>query len=200
MDLCHVNQEGGNLSIRSPPGNNIRPSNFSAERTGAKNAAIVIATAIEVPSIPESVDTLCFGVGEDRASLSSNLTKRQTIDAMSAAELQDAKNDVLARFKAMLKEEDKTPWGAKTDPIDQTGSASCVSSTVFEIIDSCILLGQGTDSTLRRFLKAREFNLEDAYKMYTSCLRWRKENNIDKVLDKEPEKVVTGCFPLKHIR
>ncbi|GAB5357318.1 hypothetical protein AAMO2058_000364300 [Amorphochlora amoebiformis] len=76
---------------------------------------------------------------------------------MSAAELQDAKNDVLARFKAMLKEEDKTPWG--------------------------------TDSTLRRFLKAREFNLEDAYKMYTSCLRWRKENNIDKVLDKEPEKL-----------
>eukprot|EP00471_Norrisiella_sphaerica_P004243 CAMPEP_0184487404 /NCGR_PEP_ID=MMETSP0113_2-20130426/10021_1 /TAXON_ID=91329 /ORGANISM="Norrisiella sphaerica, Strain BC52" /LENGTH=399 /DNA_ID=CAMNT_0026869709 /DNA_START=74 /DNA_END=1270 /DNA_ORIENTATION=+ len=47
----------------------------------------------------------------------------------------------------------------------------------------------GTDSTLKRFLKARECDLEAAYKMYTNCLKWRRENNIDKILEKEPEKM-----------
>jgi len=49
----------------------------------------------------------------------------------------------------------------------------------------------GTDITLRRFLKARDYDLEAAYKMYTNCLKWRKDNDIDHILDKEPEKLAT---------
>mmetsp|Transcript_10486 Transcript_10486/g.20236 ORF Transcript_10486/g.20236 Transcript_10486/m.20236 type:complete len:423 (+) Transcript_10486:51-1319(+) len=46
----------------------------------------------------------------------------------------------------------------------------------------------GTDSTLMRFLVARECDVDEAYKMYTNCLQWRRSNNIDKVLEEPPAK------------
>ncbi|GAB5355820.1 hypothetical protein AAMO2058_000238000 [Amorphochlora amoebiformis] len=49
----------------------------------------------------------------------------------------------------------------------------------------------GTDVTLKRFLKAREYDVEKAYKMYTNCLKWRRENEIDKIVDNPPAKLET---------
>lgn len=46
-----------------------------------------------------------------------------------------------------------------------------------------------TDVTLKRFLKAQEYDVEKAYKMYTKCIEWRRTNKIDEVLDNPPEKL-----------
>lgn len=52
------------------------------------------------------------------------------------------------------------------------------------------------DSTLLRFLRAREFNVEKAREMLTQSLHWRKKHQIDKLLDEyEAPRVVKEYFP-----
>jgi len=40
------------------------------------------------------------------------------------------------------------------------------------------------DATLLRFLRARKFNLEKTFEMITECIKWRKENNVETILDR----------------
>lgn len=52
------------------------------------------------------------------------------------------------------------------------------------------------DTTLLRFLRAREFNVEKAKEMLTQSLHWRKKYQIDKLLDEyEAPQVVKEYFP-----
>ncbi|KAL3503751.1 hypothetical protein ACH5RR_038200 [Cinchona calisaya] len=44
---------------------------------------------------------------------------------------------------------------------------------------------KGTDVILLKFLKAREFKVNDAFEMLRSTLQWRKLNNIDSILEED---------------
>ncbi|KAJ7969203.1 patellin-4 [Quillaja saponaria] len=44
---------------------------------------------------------------------------------------------------------------------------------------------EGTDVILLKFLRAREFKVNDAFEMLRKTLKWRKEVNIDSVLDED---------------
>ncbi|XVF26292.1 hypothetical protein REPUB_Repub14bG0003600 [Reevesia pubescens] len=45
--------------------------------------------------------------------------------------------------------------------------------------------GEATDVVLLKFLRAREFKVNDAFKMLKNTLQWRKDSNIDSVLDED---------------
>lgn len=44
---------------------------------------------------------------------------------------------------------------------------------------------KGTDVILLKFLRAREFKAQEAFEMLRNALKWRKENNIDSILEEE---------------
>lgn len=44
---------------------------------------------------------------------------------------------------------------------------------------------EGTDAVLYKFLKARDFSVDDAFDMLQKTVMWRKENNIDSILEEE---------------
>ncbi|XP_028758334.1 patellin-4-like [Neltuma alba] len=44
---------------------------------------------------------------------------------------------------------------------------------------------EGTDSVLLKFLKAKDFCVADAFEMLQKTMIWRKENNIDTILDED---------------
>ncbi|XP_074559976.1 patellin-4 [Curcuma longa] len=52
--------------------------------------------------------------------------------------------------------------------------------------------GDHTDVILLKFLRARDFKVKDAFQMLKNVLRWRKESNIDSILDEEVESSVAG--------
>ncbi|XP_061339737.1 patellin-4 [Gastrolobium bilobum] len=45
--------------------------------------------------------------------------------------------------------------------------------------------GEGLDVVLLKFLRAREFKVNDAFEMLKKTLKWRRESKIDSVLDEE---------------
>ncbi|XWS20767.1 hypothetical protein CRYUN_Cryun31cG0130700 [Craigia yunnanensis] len=45
--------------------------------------------------------------------------------------------------------------------------------------------GEATDVVLLKFLRAREFKVNDAFEMLKNTLQWRKDGNIDSVLDED---------------
>ncbi|KAK8572665.1 hypothetical protein V6N12_028712 [Hibiscus sabdariffa] len=45
--------------------------------------------------------------------------------------------------------------------------------------------GEATDVVLLKFLRAREFKVNDAFEMLRNTLQWREDGNIDSVLDQE---------------
>lgn len=52
------------------------------------------------------------------------------------------------------------------------------------------------DTTLLRFLRARDFNVEKAREMLSHSLVWRKKYQVDKILSEyELPKVVVDYFP-----
>lgn len=53
-----------------------------------------------------------------------------------------------------------------------------------------------SDSTLLRFLRARDFNVEKAREMLSQSLMWRKKHQVDRILSEyQTPKVVTDYFP-----
>ncbi|CAN1750094.1 PATL4 [Linum perenne] len=46
-----------------------------------------------------------------------------------------------------------------------------------------------TDVVLLKFLRAREFRVIDAFEMLKNTLRWRKENNIDAILNEKDDQI-----------
>lgn len=44
---------------------------------------------------------------------------------------------------------------------------------------------EGTDVVLLKFLRAREFKVNDAFEMLKKTLKWRKESKVDSVLDED---------------
>ncbi|XP_028784384.1 patellin-4-like [Neltuma alba] len=44
---------------------------------------------------------------------------------------------------------------------------------------------KGVDVVLLKFLRAREFKVNEAFDMLTKTLKWRKESNIDSILDED---------------
>lgn len=50
-------------------------------------------------------------------------------------------------------------------------------------------------STLLRFLKARDFNVEKASQMLQDSFKWRQDNNIDQIVDYKLPAVVIKHFP-----
>lgn len=65
---------------------------------------------------------------------------------------------------------------------------------VAEILENVTLWGvpllpsrgdSATDTVLIKFLRAREFKVNDAFEMLKETLQWRKENNIDSILDED---------------
>ncbi|XWS27560.1 hypothetical protein CRYUN_Cryun26dG0126400 [Craigia yunnanensis] len=45
--------------------------------------------------------------------------------------------------------------------------------------------GNATDAMLLKFLRARDFKVIDAFEMLRNTLQWRKENNMDSILDED---------------
>lgn len=49
----------------------------------------------------------------------------------------------------------------------------------------CLVAGIDDDYALLRFLKAREFDVEKASAMYQEMAKWRQENQVDTIMDRE---------------
>ncbi|XVF87932.1 hypothetical protein PTKIN_Ptkin19aG0008400 [Pterospermum kingtungense] len=45
--------------------------------------------------------------------------------------------------------------------------------------------GNATDSVLLKFLRARDFKIIEAFEMLRNTIQWRKENNMDSILDED---------------
>jgi len=54
------------------------------------------------------------------------------------------------------------------------------------ISDLCLPSQEATDSALLAWLRARDLNISKASKMLRESLRWRKDNNIETILEWEP--------------
>ena len=53
-----------------------------------------------------------------------------------------------------------------------------------------------SDTTLLRFLRARDFNLEKAREMLSQSLIWRKKNQVDKIMaEYQVPQVIKDYFP-----
>jgi hypothetical protein len=53
-----------------------------------------------------------------------------------------------------------------------------------------------SDSTLLRFLRARDFNVEKAREMLSQSLMWRKKHQVDRILSEyQMPQVVKDYFP-----
>jgi hypothetical protein len=53
-----------------------------------------------------------------------------------------------------------------------------------------------SDSTLLRFLRARDFNVEKAREMLSQSLMWRKKHQVDRILSEyQTPQVVKDYFP-----
>ncbi|KAF2310732.1 hypothetical protein GH714_016776 [Hevea brasiliensis] len=57
----------------------------------------------------------------------------------------------------------------------------------------------GTDVVLLKFLRAREFKVNDAFEMLKKTLQWRKESNIDSILDEDLGVDLSSAFYMNGI-
>ncbi|CAL1402755.1 unnamed protein product [Linum trigynum] len=53
---------------------------------------------------------------------------------------------------------------------------------------------EGTDVVLLKFLRAREFKVNEAFEMLKKTLLWRKENNIDSILEEDLGEDLAAAF------
>lgn len=71
--------------------------------------------------------------------------------------------------------------------------------TVFKIpicLSTCLFQQVPSDTTLLRFLRARDFNVEKAREMLSQSLLWRKKHQVDRILSEyETPDVVKQYFP-----
>ncbi|OAY31598.1 patellin-4 [Manihot esculenta] len=58
---------------------------------------------------------------------------------------------------------------------------------------------EGTDVVLLKFLRAREFKVNDAFEMLKKTLQWRKESNIDSILDEDLGVDLSSAFYMNGI-
>ncbi|KAJ6951043.1 hypothetical protein NC651_004639 [Populus alba x Populus x berolinensis] len=58
---------------------------------------------------------------------------------------------------------------------------------------------EGTDVVLLKFLRARDFKVNDALEMLKKTLQWRKESNIDSLLDEEIGVDLSSAFYMNGI-
>ncbi|KAJ9163254.1 hypothetical protein P3X46_022943 [Hevea brasiliensis] len=58
---------------------------------------------------------------------------------------------------------------------------------------------EGTDVVLLKFLRAREFKVNDAFEMLRKTLQWRKESNIDSILDDDVGVDLSSAFYMNGI-
>ncbi len=55
---------------------------------------------------------------------------------------------------------------------------------------------QYDDYYLLRFLRARKFDMEKTILMFTNFMDWRKENDVDNILDVRIAQLLLTCYPL----
>ncbi|OAY47100.1 patellin-4 [Manihot esculenta] len=58
---------------------------------------------------------------------------------------------------------------------------------------------EGTDVILLKFLRAREFKVNEAFEMLKKTLQWRKESNIDSISDEDLQVDLSSAFHMNGI-
>ncbi|EEF39178.1 patellin-4 [Ricinus communis] len=58
---------------------------------------------------------------------------------------------------------------------------------------------QGTDVVLLKFLRAREFKVNEAFQMLKKTLQWRKESNVDSILEEDLEVDLSSAFYMNGV-
>jgi hypothetical protein len=53
---------------------------------------------------------------------------------------------------------------------------------------------EGIDVVLLKFLRAREFKVNEAFEMLKKTLKWRKEMKIDSILDEDFGSELASCL------
>lgn len=106
------------------------------------------------------------------------------------SDLKDNEKRALLELRVMLEEailENKLLESAKEgDDMEVKGAVVDVTLWGVPLLPSrCV---ESTNVILLKFLRARDFKVEDAFNMLRTTIRWRKEHSIDTVVDEEVRK------------
>ncbi|CAN6872196.1 hypothetical protein Bca4012_076747 [Brassica carinata] len=136
----------------------------------------------EVKTEADIVDTK----EEVKAEIAEEEKKTEEAVVTKEADVVDTKEEV----KAEIAEEEK-----KTEEAVVTKEATVEQEEEDEIVDNDIELwgvpllpskgAEGTDVILLKFLRARDFKVNDAFEMLKKTLKWRKEQKINSVLGRD---------------
>ncbi|XP_013598650.1 PREDICTED: patellin-4-like isoform X3 [Brassica oleracea var. oleracea] len=136
----------------------------------------------EVKTEADIVDTK----EEVKAEIAEEEKKTEEAVVTKEADVVDPKEEV----KAEIAEEEK-----KTEEAVVTKEATVEQEEEDEIVDNDIELwgvpllpskgAEGTDVILLKFLRARDFKVNDAFEMLKKTLKWRKEQKINSVLGRD---------------
>ncbi|XP_013598649.1 PREDICTED: patellin-4-like isoform X1 [Brassica oleracea var. oleracea] len=123
---------------------------------------------------------------EVKAEIAEEEKKTEEAVVTKEADVVDPKEEV----KAEIAEEEK-----KTEEAVVTKEATVEQEEEDEIVDNDIELwgvpllpskgAEGTDVILLKFLRARDFKVNDAFEMLKKTLKWRKEQKINSVLGRD---------------
>ncbi|KAL4271743.1 hypothetical protein GQ457_13G018970 [Hibiscus cannabinus] len=115
--------------------------------------------------------------------------RKALFDLKSKIEQAILGNSLLKKDGSVKHEEDNPKGGKESDgslakPEDETTRFDKnVSLWGVPLLPSKV--GEATDVVLLKFLRAREFKVNDAFEMLRNTLQWREDGNIDSVLDEE---------------
>ncbi|XP_068323742.1 patellin-4-like [Pyrus communis] len=127
--------------------------------------------------IEEEVNTKEVEKTEEVGKTEDVKTEEEEKNEEKAAEVCETKTEEVAKEKA------------------EEGKQEKKSEDGYEVIDTDISLWgvplfpgkgfEGTDVVLLKFLRAREFKVNEAFEMLKKTLQWRKESKIDSILDED---------------
>ncbi|CAI0545954.1 unnamed protein product [Linum tenue] len=116
----------------------------------------------------------------------------------------DEKEKIIQECEAEKKEEIAADAVAVPPAEEKTEEAETEATPVVEVVDREISLWgvpllpskgeEGTDVVLLKFLRAREFKVNEAFEMLKKTLLWRKENNIDSILEEDLGEDLAAAF------
>ncbi|RID53325.1 hypothetical protein BRARA_G00727, partial [Brassica rapa] len=159
------------------------------EKKEKKSEAVVTEEAKAEESPKEEAKTDAVVTEEAKAETVEDVVQKESPkeeEVKTEADVVDTKEEV----KAEIAEEEK-----KTEEAVVTKEATVEQEEEEEIVDNDIELwgvpllpskgAEGTDVILLKFLRARDFKVNDAFEMLKKTLKWRKEQKIDSVLGED---------------
>ncbi|WCJ37061.1 Sec14p-like phosphatidylinositol transfer family protein [Euphorbia peplus] len=125
--------------------------------------------------------------GEKEGESSASVSAEEVIKAMTKEQVNVDENEkekeAIAKGKQVVEEEE-----SKENIVDREAETEYIVDKDIALWGVPLLPSKGdnrTDTVLLKFLKAKDFKVNDAFEMLRNTMKWRKENKIDSILDEE---------------